>query len=117
MILCRFGVRNFTKSSHLNVRGGNSRIKDLLENAASGEDRKPKTSEDTWSTSPYTNDAVFNNNRRDQSKKRDRTFKDPRDTSIVLFPGQGAQYVGMAKNLVNIPEARDMYAMASDVLG
>jgi [acyl-carrier-protein] S-malonyltransferase len=117
MILCRIGVRNFSKSSHLNLRGGNSRIKDLLENAASGEDRKPKTEEDTWSTTPYPKDAVFNNKKRDQGKKRDRVFKDPRDTSIVLFPGQGSQYVGMAKDLVKIPEAMDMFALASEVLG
>lgn len=116
MILCRIGVRNFTKSANLNLRG-NNRIQDLLDNAASGDDRRPKNEADTWSTSPYTQDAVFNNKRRDQSKKRDRTFKDPRDTSIILFPGQGAQYVGMAKNLIKIPEARDMYELASEVLG
>lgn len=117
MLLRKIAVRNFTKSSQLNLRGG-SKIKDLLDNAAIGEDRKPKSEEDTWSTTPYPKEAVFSNDsRRDQSRKRDRNFKDPRDTTIILFPGQGAQYVGMAKNLIRIPEARDMFQLASDVLG
>jgi [acyl-carrier-protein] S-malonyltransferase len=116
MILHRTIIRNFTKTSQLNLRGS-KKIQDLLDNAATGEDRSPKSAEDTWSTSPYPADAVFNNSRRDQSKNRDKSFKDPRDTTIILFPGQGAQYVGMAKSLVKIPEARDMYQLASEVLG
>jgi [acyl-carrier-protein] S-malonyltransferase len=116
MILCRSITRNFTKTSHLNLRGGR-KIQDLLDNAAIGEDRKPKSAEDTWSTSPYPADAVFNNSRRDQSKNREKSFKDPRETTIILFPGQGAQYVGMARSLIRIPEAKDMYELASEVLG
>lgn len=116
MFIRRIAVRNFTKSSQLSVRG-NNRIKDLLDNAASGDDRRPKSAEDTWSTTPYTQDAVFSNTKRDQAKNRDRNFKDPRDTSIILFPGQGAQYVGMARSLVKIPEAMDMFQLASEVLG
>lgn len=116
MFVRHITVRNFTISSHLNLRRSN-RIKDLLENAVSGEESKPKTAEDTWSTSPYPREVVFNDTRRDQSKNRHRTFKDPRDTTIILFPGQGTQYVGMAKHLVKIPEARDMYNHASEVLG
>lgn len=40
----------------------------------------------------------------------------PENPTIVLFPGQGSQFVGMAKSLVNIPEAKDMFDIASDVL-
>jgi [acyl-carrier-protein] S-malonyltransferase len=55
--------------------------------------------------------------KRDQAGKAFRSKTDPRETSIILFPGQGAQFVGMAKNLIKIPEARDMFELASDVLG
>lgn len=35
--------------------------------------------------------------------------------SIIVFPGQGAQYVGMAKNLINIPKVQRMFEIANDV--
>lgn len=40
----------------------------------------------------------------------------PEKPTIVLFPGQGAQFVGMAKSLVDIPEARDLFDIASEIL-
>ncbi|KAM7358925.1 malonyl-CoA-acyl carrier protein transacylase beg [Cochliomyia hominivorax] len=42
---------------------------------------------------------------------------DPKDTSIILFPGQGTQYVGMASKLMRFPEARRIFEMANEVLG
>lgn len=89
------------------------RIEELLGNAAIGNDR-----EQNWSTSGYPEGAVVNKKLdRDQSRKVKRSGKDPNDTSIILFPGQGAQYVGMARDLEKIPEARDMFDIASEVLG
>lgn len=41
----------------------------------------------------------------------------PKNTSIVLFPGQGTQYVGMANKLLKFPEARRIFKMANEVLG
>lgn len=40
----------------------------------------------------------------------------PENPTIVLFPGQGSQFVGMAKSLVDIPEAVDMFDIASSIL-
>lgn len=40
----------------------------------------------------------------------------PENPTIILFPGQGAQFVGMAKSLVDIPAAKEMFDIASDVL-
>lgn len=40
----------------------------------------------------------------------------PANPTIVLFPGQGSQFVGMAKSLVNIPETKEMFDIASEVL-
>lgn len=37
---------------------------------------------------------------------------------IFIFPGQGSQYVGMAKDFYdNMPEAREIFELASDVTG
>ncbi|XP_017460988.1 PREDICTED: probable malonyl-CoA-acyl carrier protein transacylase, mitochondrial [Rhagoletis zephyria] len=42
---------------------------------------------------------------------------DPKETSIVLFPGQGTQYVGMADQLMRFPSARSIFELANEVLG
>lgn len=105
-------IRRFTNYHQL---GCSNRVKDLLENAALGEDITPQHQSDFWSTSPYPDGTVFRN--RDQSKKSKRPKQDPRETSIMLFPGQGSQYVGMAKGLVSIPEVKDMFQIAKEVLG
>lgn len=60
-----------------------------------------------------------NSNPTKQKQKGLRTFipEDcPKDPTIILFSGQGAQFVGMAKSLVDIPAAVDMFEIASDVL-
>lgn len=63
-----------------------------------------------------------NSNPRKQKQKRKglRTFipEDcPQNPTIVLFPGQGSQFIGMAKSLVDIPAAVDLFEIASEVLG
>lgn len=41
---------------------------------------------------------------------------DPKETSVMLFPGQGTQYVGMAKDLLRFPGARRIFELANEVL-
>ena len=41
----------------------------------------------------------------------------PADKSVLLFPGQGAQFVGMGKQLLDYPVVKDMYEVASEILG
>lgn len=115
MILHRLGFRHFSKSPSFRC---SNKIKDLLNNAALGVEpqNEADAQANVWSTTPYPKGAILNSTR-DQSKKSKRSGKDPRETSIILFPGQGAQYVGMAKSLVRIPEAKDMFDIASEVLG
>lgn len=43
--------------------------------------------------------------------------KDPSETSILLFPGQGSQFVGMGKKLLAYPGVEDLYNRASEILG
>lgn len=91
-----------------------SKVKDLLEDASAFVDTKPINEEDKWATLPYVEGTVFNN--RDQNRHFERTKIDPSETSVVLFPGQGSQFVGMAKTLTKYPEAVDLFEMASEIL-
>lgn len=85
-------------------------VKELLNNAAI--DVKQRLGDNKWLKSPYAPE-----DKRNQALKALRPKIDPRQTSIILFPGQGVQYVGMGKSLLKIPEVKDMYKVANDILG
>lgn len=91
-----------------------AKVKELLENSAAFVDTAPKNAEDQWATLPYPEGTVFN--KRDQNRHFERTKVDPVDTSVILFPGQGSQFVGMAKSLMKFPQAQDLFELASEVL-
>lgn len=119
MLLLRAITRKFplkpsirTVSSDENIDKSKN-LKDMLDNSATFEDLHTETAETEWATLPYPEGTSL---RRDQSKKAFRPKVDPKETSIILFPGQGAQYVGMAQNLIKFPDARDLFEIASDVL-
>lgn len=42
---------------------------------------------------------------------------DPSLTSVLLFPGQGAQFVGMGEKLLEIPNVQGMFDLAKRILG
>ncbi|XP_053203223.1 malonyl-CoA-acyl carrier protein transacylase, mitochondrial-like isoform X2 [Panonychus citri] len=42
---------------------------------------------------------------------------DPSRTSIILFPGQGSQFVGMGHNLLEVPNVEEMFQTANRILG
>ncbi|XP_029351506.1 malonyl-CoA-acyl carrier protein transacylase, mitochondrial [Echeneis naucrates] len=46
-----------------------------------------------------------------------RRRKDPSSRSVLLFPGQGSQFVGMGRGLLKYPNVGDMFAVARKVLG
>lgn len=86
------------------------KLTELLDSSVTFPERREKSE---WSTLPYPEGVVF---RRDQSLKAVRSKIDPRETSIILFPGQGAQFVGMGAAVAKIPEVRDMFELAAHVL-
>ncbi|EDV52000.2 probable malonyl-CoA-acyl carrier protein transacylase, mitochondrial [Drosophila erecta] len=49
-------------------------------------------------------------------EQKSRPAIDPKETSVMLFPGQGTQYVGMAKELLRFPGARRIFELANEVL-
>lgn len=51
----------------------------------------------------------------DSPKQRPR--KDPSHCSVLLFPGQGSQFVGMGRGLTKYPNVKDMFAAAQRILG
>lgn len=90
-------------------------LKNLLDSSAAFVDTNQKQSEDEWATLPYVEGTILSRRDRDDLDI-ERPKVDPRDTSVILFPGQGAQFVGMAKSLENVPVAKDLFDYASEIL-
>ncbi|KAK3921191.1 putative malonyl-CoA-acyl carrier protein transacylase, mitochondrial [Frankliniella fusca] len=85
-------------------------LKELLDNSAVG--NRQKVGDQKWLQSPYAEENI-----RDQAKKALRPKVHPEETTIILFPGQGVQRVGMGKSLLKLPVVRDMFDCAKDILG
>lgn len=96
--------------------GKGSKLQDLLDDSALGTGPLDEVDEeDEWRTSPYPIGAVVNP-RQSQSMKSFRPKVDPALTSIILFPGQGSQYVGMGRELLKFPGACDIFEAANSIL-
>ncbi|XP_059361295.1 malonyl-CoA-acyl carrier protein transacylase, mitochondrial [Carassius carassius] len=52
-----------------------------------------------------------------EEEKPRRTRRAPGKASVLLFPGQGSQYVGMGKGLLKYGNVKEMFAVAEKVLG
>lgn len=91
----------------------NTPLKKVLDDSSSLQDVYKKNPKQQWMTLPYVESATL--------RKQGDFYKipkhDPRDTSILLFPGQGAQYVGMANSLIKFPMAKDLFELSSYILG
>ncbi|KAJ3661173.1 hypothetical protein Zmor_005582 [Zophobas morio] len=90
-----------------------SPLKKLLDDSASFEDLKIKNEEQQWATLPYPQEAKI---RKQGEYFTEKPKQDPRETSIILFPGQGSQFVGMTKELMKFPMARDLFELANYIL-
>ena len=49
--------------------------------------------------------------------KRSYCIVRPKVRDVILFPGQGTQFVGMGANLVKNPAVQEMYETANNILG
>lgn len=67
-----------------------------------------------WAKAVY---PVNVDNQLDQGIRSFRPKIDPRETSVIFFPGQGVQYVGMAEKVLDCPNVQEMFAIAKRILG
>ncbi|KAJ8911979.1 hypothetical protein NQ315_003258 [Exocentrus adspersus] len=91
----------------------NSPLKRALDDSASFQDLNVKFPQQQWITLPYVEKAKF----RKQGDFYRRPKSDPHDASVILFPGQGAQYVGMANSLLKFPMAEELFELSNYILG
>lgn len=83
-------------------------VKQSLENCVVGAESAPEFPSD------------FDPSRRFQRMPESNAYRpnvDPETTSIILFPGQGSQFIGMGKSLLAYPNVKDLYENANELLG
>ncbi|CAG2106522.1 unnamed protein product [Medioppia subpectinata] len=55
--------------------------------------------------------------KRDQKRLSLRPKTAPEDTTVMLFPGQGSQFVGMGYHVIDSPNVKQMFTIAKQILG
>ncbi|GAB6030413.1 hypothetical protein CHUAL_007290 [Chamberlinius hualienensis] len=85
-------------------------IKDLMDNSVTKPNSAQVDSEvlDSWSAKTYPKEYY---------KKVESPRVNPSETTVMLFPGQGSQFVGMGNRLLKYPNVERMYSIASEILG
>ncbi|XP_024301717.1 malonyl-CoA-acyl carrier protein transacylase, mitochondrial [Oncorhynchus tshawytscha] len=66
-------------------------------------------------TSPETKDQLIENELTEEEQRRPK--RKPSESSVLLFPGQGSQVVGMGRGLLKYRNVKDMFAVAQKILG
>lgn len=92
---------------------GSKNVNELLKESVSKEIQEEASGE--WMTPVYPKfkgPSLF-----DQSKQSLRPKVDPKETTAILFPGQGSQFVGMGTNVIDVPYVPEMFNIAKKVLG
>ena len=60
---------------------------------------------------------IVNAMMKDVLPRQTRPEINPKETSILLFPGQGSQFVGMGQKVLPYPGVQELYSRASEILG
>ncbi|XP_017572345.1 malonyl-CoA-acyl carrier protein transacylase, mitochondrial [Pygocentrus nattereri] len=67
--------------------------------------------------SPPSSDTTQDPREEDGSEERRRAKRAPGTVSVLLFPGQGSQFVGMGRGLLKYGNVKEMFSVAQKVLG
>lgn len=103
-------LTNITKSFKINIFYSNNKIQSRL---CSSSHTKSKELQTETQNNPNATKPLESLLGQDVKV---RPSIDPKETSVILFPGQGTQYVGMAKELMRFPQARSIFELANEVL-
>lgn len=107
----RVFARSSSKGSQASNEKEKTPLRRLLDDASSFSEPAEEAAEPEmrWATQPYA--------ARSAAHRHEPPRVEPRDTAVLLFPGQGAQAVGMGRALQAIPAAKQLYELASSVVG
>ncbi|RWS03744.1 malonyl CoA-acyl carrier protein transacylase-like protein [Dinothrombium tinctorium] len=92
-----------TDETSLEVSANPKKFKELFESA-----KEKKQSEET---------SVGEVSRPETRIHSFRPKIDPKTTGVILFPGQGSQYVGMGESLLDSPNVPQLFRVAEQILG
>ena len=96
---------------------GSGGIKTALEQAHATDPRTVESSFPSDQKDHHIDEKEYREWLRDPTKHSFRPKIAPPKTSVLLFPGQGSQFVGMGSSLLKYPNVSKMYTIASDILG
>ncbi|CAK9813573.1 Probable malonyl-CoA-acyl carrier protein transacylase, mitochondrial [Anthophora plagiata] len=81
------------------------KVSQLLKEAAVFKDIK----NNDWMTTPYPKDVSIRHEEKEYNTN-------PNDTSILLFPGQGIIKVGLIKQYIGFPDAKELFEIANEIV-
>ena len=111
----KFTFRQISESNNINIphiERLQSQTKNLLENSVTTDDELP----DDAGPGPASRKERRKPRHPAKSEADAGPGVDLSDKSVLLFPGQGAQFVGMGGKLLEVPSVKEMYDQASQIL-